>query len=268
MCVILCCYDKYPTQKELEASELIDSHGAGVAWLDTVDGVKGVRWKKGLGVYKGKGDTDCVTDLLERIGPPSQKNQILIHFRNASQGGVSDALCHPFPLSKDASLALEGFCPAGVLAHNGTLSFWKKDLKDIAITAKGCLRLPDGAWSDSRSLAFLAANFGLGFLSVMDTVNKVAVLTPRGFQIWGDDWCTKGAGFMASNEHWIPAMKGKKEDKKGVGFQVVPATKVVVEEESGTGTEDEGVVATKADVQKLLLEMKGKTTLSGVEMLE
>jgi len=152
----------WPKLEQLIQMEDANKHGGGVAWLQ---GGK-VVWKKGLKALE-------IFKLLETIKPPA-----LIHFRQASSGGESPLLCHPFPITPEASTALEGSADS-VLIHNGTWGPWKSHLLHMApfYCASG-KKLPDGLWSDTRSMAFLTAIYGRTALVAID--EKVAILNKDG----------------------------------------------------------------------------------------
>src|SRR3990167_4580457 len=121
-----------------------NDHGGGVAWRE--GGL--VHWKKGL-------DEAEMQEFVAALPLP-----FVAHFRIASCGAKSKELCHPFPVSKDASLALEGTTKGYVLFHNGHWAEWKPFTKETAL--KMGRPLPTGQWSDTRAMAWAAHNYGLG----------------------------------------------------------------------------------------------------------
>lgn len=150
MCVIYSCFGKVPSERELHQGAQDNPDGGGMAWLH-----KGqVRYRKAMSVEE-------VIKQTKKIEPP-----LIIHFRAASQGGKSPLLTHPFPITADVPLAIEGFAPQ-VMFHNGTWGNWKNELKDIVLRSKRNLRLPEGPWSDSRAIAWIYHHFGKGLLELL-----------------------------------------------------------------------------------------------------
>ena len=170
---------KAPDKETLEACEAQNPDGGGVAWLD-----KGkVCWKKGI-------DTAEILKILAKTQAP-----YLIHYRISTVGGKVASLCHPFPITKNASLDLEGRAGA-VLIHNGHWSSWKD--KTMLLQPNG-QRIPEGVWSDTRAMAYLSAIYGADILTFVD--EKVAVLNATGsIEYWGH-WQKEG-DCMYSNTSW------------------------------------------------------------------
>ena len=165
--------------------------GAGIAWRDVFNGEKVVRWMKGL-------DLNAIKAAIANTDPP-----FIAHFRIPSVGGHCKDLTHPFPITKDASLDLQGVTTGKVLFHNGHWNAWKTTLLEAVI--KSPLRLPSGKWSDSRTMAILAHNFGLGILELID--EKVVVMGPEAddldiFGIIGTTGWQKVDNIWVSNNHW------------------------------------------------------------------
>lgn len=192
MCVILACYGKLPTEAQLLKGAEENDDGGGVAWV-TPKGT--VKWKKGL----------TGPEVVKLVKSKEIKPPCLIHFRVASTGAIEPALTHPFPLTPDASCALEGEVDGerGVLMHNGTFHTWKTMLRDAVERSGGKVRVPDGPWNDTRALAFMAGNYGQGYLSLLDLPpNKVAVLRANHQILCYNDgaWIKTYDGFWASND--------------------------------------------------------------------
>lgn len=159
-----------------------NDHGGGVAWRE-----KGyVKWKKGL---DEKGMQEMVKDL---------PLPFITHFRIASCGGKSPQLCHPFPISADVDLALEGQTKGFVLFHNGHWNEWKHFTKETALR-KGT-KIPMGSWSDSRAMAWAANHYGLGILEMID--EKCVAFGPGELElVRGTGW-DDVEGVWCSNKHW------------------------------------------------------------------
>lgn len=187
MCVIALALEKRPTENMIEAMYEANPSGAGIAWRGTAELTAGkekgktvpvVHWKKGL-------DLDQVKALaLEEVALP-----FCVHFRIPSVGGDTPHLTHPFPIAPDSPCDLEGTTRGFVLFHNGHWSDWKKWGMDLS-TSKG-EKMPDGRWSDSRAMAWMAAHLGVSWLDFLD--EKVIAFGPQDIQVF------QGKGF---NDGW------------------------------------------------------------------
>lgn len=202
MCTIIVCMSGTPTIEELEEADKANGDGAGIAWPGKdKDGNPVVHYRRGLSSVKEIQEV-YKKEKLKGVFP------FIIHFRAASSGGKDARLTHPFPLDKVASLELSGTAP-GVLAHNGTWSGWRTDLREMARAAKGSLRIPRGPWSDSRAMAFLTANFGPGYMETVDaSYGKFVTLEANGdvYTTGTDSWefaDLKKRGFFASNDRYM-----------------------------------------------------------------
>jgi hypothetical protein len=136
-----------------------NDQGAGIAWREG----KEVVWKKGLKLGE-------IQDLIANTPMP-----FCAHFRIASMGGPIPQLTHPFPVSGDVSLELEGRTKGNVVFHNGHWSEWKKVCFEIC--TRRDVKPPTGnKWSDSRAISWLTHLYGTGFLSFLD--EKVVAFGP------------------------------------------------------------------------------------------
>lgn len=172
-----------PTLEELKAMETTNPDGAGIAWVQ--DGK--VQWEKAI-------KADRVFEIINGIpdGTP-----FIVHFRIASVGGVVDRLCHPFPLVDNVPTALKGSADA-VLFHNGHWNDWKDVCLKTILNKR--VKFPAGLWSDSRAIAWLIKQYGKGILSLIEGMNRFAILTPKGIERWGD-W-KKVGDIICSNDYW------------------------------------------------------------------
>lgn len=157
--------------------------GGGIAWLEREEGV--LYWKKGL-------TAEEIFQISQKKGLPQ-----VAHFRIGTVGGKGKELCHPFPVTKKCSLALEGETQAPVLFHNGHYAAWREDAKRVLFQAAET-RLPGGEWSDSRALAWIAAHKGKGYLTL--TGEKCNLLTVKGVELFGA--FTEKKGISYSNLNW------------------------------------------------------------------
>lgn len=167
MCVIILCEKEsgFPPLATLESAEKLNAHGGGIAWVENGK----VRYQKGINAKE-------IFEITKQIQLPA-----IIHFRIASIGAVNKELCHPFQISEDASTDIEGTCD-GVLFHNGTWSEWNEYMMKAVIQTGSKIQ---GQWSDSRAMAWLTHKYDFEFLQLLDSSNKIAVLTKDGIRKFG-----------------------------------------------------------------------------------
>jgi hypothetical protein len=146
-----------------------------------------VRWKKGL----------KAADIIKMILDEEVTLPALIHFRIATSGGVRPELCHPFPISANASTDLQGRAKT-VLVHNGHWSNWgSKVLNRMSRES----RAAKGHWSDSRALAWLAARYGNAVFEMVSGQRIATLEGEKGLLIMWGDWDKEG-GVYFSNKIW------------------------------------------------------------------
>lgn len=190
---------KAPSEEILKDCAIQNPDGGGISWIENSK----VVWKKGIEVPE-------IVEILAKTKPP-----YLIHFRISTCGGKIPELCHPFPLSRmgDATLALEGKCGAALI-HNGHWGSWKE--MTMRMQPHGA-KIPEGPWSDTRAMAYLAGIYGPELLTFVD--EKVAVMYGTGdYEYWGH-WQDE-AGCKFTNLAWKSvkySRKSKKEDAKEYG---------------------------------------------------
>ena len=188
MCVIAIVRKDRPTKQQVELMHKTNSHGGGVAWEE--DGA--IRWEKGL-------DLEGMIKKCEELPTP-----FIAHFRIPTSGTSKEpGVCHPFPVDEGVSTSLEGSSKNGVLFHNGHWNMWKSRVEAIAV-GRG-VRIPDGQWSDTRGLAFMAHY--LGNFSLDMSGEKIAVMRPGGkIEIFGESegWSKVDGikGMVVSNLLW------------------------------------------------------------------
>ena len=188
MCIIAVCNKSIPKLEQVRNCVSLNPHGVGLAWV-TRSGL--VRWIKGLSsareVYK----------ILVDQGPP-----IVFHARMASVGGVSNELCHPFPLEPGVPLTRTGTTRKGVLFHNGHWGGWQTTCS-ILSTVNGWPEL-EGQVSDTRYMTWLAVHGGLKPLELL--TEKVVIMTPSEIRVLGRGW-TEDKGILWSNEGYKTSMR-------------------------------------------------------------
>lgn len=183
MCVIAVCDSERPTGEQVSKMYEANDHGAGIAWIvgDTV------HWKKGM----------KLDEIQKRVAETALP--FVIHFRIPSCGGDIPQLCHPFPVDKNTNLDLEGKTKGAVLFHNGHWNAWKTTMLDAAVRVGA--KIPVGKWSDSRSMAWMAAHFGVGMLEFIG--EKAVVFSANDCEIFGDyGWAKISEGIWVSNKTW------------------------------------------------------------------
>lgn len=189
MCVIIIADQNRPSRAFLEAAAKQNPHGAGIAYRHGKDNK--VHYRKGL-------DPKPIIALAATVPLP-----FVIHFRIETNGGISAGLCHPFALG--APNKTEGRTEAAIF-HNGTWADWQ-DYTLRAVTDGQRDKLPSGAWSDSRALAYLAGRYGLEILDLVEDKQRIAILTHDDVIRHGKNWINL-AGLWLSNlrglEQWAP----------------------------------------------------------------
>lgn len=165
MCVIYCATTKLPEDSELLSGGIKNDDGAGVAWLgNSPTGVPTPFYQKGLATPK---------DVKEFIKDSKLPLPLVIHFRTVSAGGKMKELTHPFPVSAEAETALAGSAPQ-LLFQNGHVAQWEDLLLKAAWSTS--IPFPDGAWSDTRALAWITHLKGTSILPFIIGTSRVAIL--------------------------------------------------------------------------------------------
>ena len=188
MCIIGVCNESIPNLEQVQSCVSLNPHGVGLAWI-TRSGL--VRWIKGLSSARE------VYRILVDQGPP-----IVFHARTASVGGVSNELCHPFPIEPGVPLTRTGTTGNGVLFHNGYWEGWQTTCS-ILSAVNGWPKLEDQV-SDTRYMAWLAVYGGQEVLELLG--EKVVVMTPSGITVFGQGW-TEDKGILWSNEGYKTSMR-------------------------------------------------------------
>jgi hypothetical protein len=161
------------------------------------DGV-GLAWSKNGKVHWVKEERmgpDYVLYLLAKHkGTPR-----LLHYRFATAGGTSTALCHPFTLDRDASIESAGETTSPVVIHNGVWGDWVKARDELK--RRGLM--PGGPWSDTRLAVWLAVNDPAWITNdLVDSGGKVAILHKDGHIERLGPWKELREGYCVSNDHW------------------------------------------------------------------
>lgn len=169
------------TLDEVIKMERSNRDGVGIAWAE--DGL--VHWIKSANV-----DPHKVWKILE-----NQKDfPRLLHFRLSTAGGIRNELCHPFEIGPLASTAISGSTKK-MMIHNGHWGGWE-DIKRILERED---LLPEGPWSDTRLVAYLAHQ-DEEWLEAL--TGKVATLNGAGEIGYLGTWETLREGIKISNRYW------------------------------------------------------------------
>lgn len=209
MCVIFLAEKERPTEEMVEKAYAQNSDGGGGAWREVdAKGKREVVWKKGL-------DLAGMIDLCATAPLP-----FVAHFRIASIGGIRPSLTHPFLVSKQAPLALEGRTRGHVLFHNGHWKEWAENCREAAIRSN--TPIPTGKWSDTRAMAYLCSIYGLGFMEflpdqkgILFGADNTEVFTGNGFTKINNVWCSNDY-FMARSPIHHAGNQGNQSTSRGL----------------------------------------------------
>lgn len=191
MCVIMLVNSARPTEEMIEKAWSANDDGGGVAYKQGDE----IHWEKGIA------NVEDMKKLCAELPLP-----YVAHFRIASIGAVKPALTHPFPVGRDASLALKGRTKGGVLFHNGTWHQWQDKTLDAAIHAN--VKLPAGNdWSDSRAMAFLISLYGTSVMEMLPA-QKGIYFTPKKLLIFTGGGWERVNGVYCSNDFFMRRTTG------------------------------------------------------------
>ena len=216
MCVILAL----ETDKELASitleilknAETTNPHGNGYATLKNGK----VSFEKGV----------TMELIWEKIESGDIVAPCIIHARITSIGETMPELTHPFIISENSDNIMSGTLKKNesCFFHNGTYSQWK-DL--VLQTALGSGRkLPSGAMSDSRGLAYCLQTLGIQALEYLDTTDKFAILDKNGLSKFGKWFDVSGVpssnnyyeaydyGNFPKNNYWTTDSYQNEEDSR------------------------------------------------------
>jgi hypothetical protein len=188
MCVIIHSPDKKhrPSLETLRLCDKRNPHGSGIAWIDNGQ----VYYLKGL-------SPEAIDDCLRIL-----EGDVVIHFRFATAGGKDTRLCHPFPVTDDATPKAYGHSQM-VLFHNGHWAGYEQFLKENHIALKGLV-------SDTRVAAIGTWIDGAEFLRTIP--GRFVRMSAKKIERLGD-W-TEHQGMFFSNMNWrasspVPKLKTK-----------------------------------------------------------
>ena len=181
MCVILACKSQKPTKEILDKCHAANGDGAGIFWFNETNKAQ---YKKGL-------LPAALFEIVEKLPLP-----FCIHFRASSIGGKSDLLTHPFEVTPESVLRLEGEAEQ-LLMHNGHFGDWK-----ICLAAANLRFSQNETFSDTRAIARVISNGNTAFLKDMGKGKFILADAQRKkFSLYGDDF-TEYEGILYSNMAW------------------------------------------------------------------
>mgnify|MGYP000941694876 CR=1 FL=1 len=162
MCIICICDKRKLTDDEIYNCWTSNHDGAGIAWAENGK----VKYKKGFL------ELEDFTKFYKNVNVLPH----VVHFRTGTSGGNGPEMTHPFIVDDKGSLDLEYEGDKSVLFHNGVITDWK----DMAMTyfLSNNIKIPDGAWSDTRLLALLCSRLGYPVLDFI--YGKFVVIHPSG----------------------------------------------------------------------------------------
>lgn len=183
MCVIIVPTEKHPTIDELEAAEVTNPHGGGIAWRGS-DGF--LRYVK---------DIDAV-DVMKIIEEEDPQFPYIVHFRITSSGTTRPELCHPFPVNHSVTLKTSWKGKSSLMFHNGTFPRWK----EFIASHSGDKDFPKGhIWSDSRAIAWLAYKTKKNIFKFID--EKIAILNLDGTVEYYGNFSHEDTFIMSNTNH-------------------------------------------------------------------
>lgn len=194
MCIIATAEKRKLTYEEIKHCFLTNPNGAGLAWS------KGGKnyFKKGLMTLETFWEFYKCLKVLPHVA----------HFRIATSGGVNQELTHPFEVSINSPISLEGSSKHPLLFHNGIITDWKERFLQWTPEIIRELRrrkmapiLPDGPWSDTRTVAIITAYSGISVLNFIS--GKFVVINNNIIKTYGEFETAKGIHF--SNSGYMPA---------------------------------------------------------------
>jgi len=169
------------TEQEVIHMDRANADGVGIAWAR--DGL--VEWYK---------TTKVDPAYVAKVISSWKEYPRLVHFRLRTAGETIPQLCHPFEIGPAANCSPKGQSTR-VMIHNGHWNRWT-DVRDL-LAKEGLL--PDGPWSDSRLVAFLAHK-DPEWLQILG--GRVAIMQGDGRVERLGSWETLRDGVQVSNKNW------------------------------------------------------------------
>lgn len=148
-------------------------------------------------IRKGAMSKSAMRKLFTKL-PDLKEAQVVMHFRNATDGEIVPGNCHPYPLTGDRKLLRATNLQCGIaVAHNGIIP--KKLVKDAGLRAK---------FTDTQQyimdymvrLGRLVLDLKVGVMIQSHAGGKFAVLSPNKIVLIGD--FTEDDGVFYSNSSY------------------------------------------------------------------
>lgn len=184
MCVLIYCEDRAISDEEFKE-----------AWTRNRDGF-GYAFRKNDSLYFKKGMMDK-DKALEEYNKVKHILPHIVHFRLGSP--VVPELTHPFLVTENSELIIEGTTQEPLLFHNGVVSGWDKWLMPIFLKLR---YIPEGNWSDTRLVAIICKLLGKEALKYIE--GKFIMMTTKEIFISGK-FENKEDGLIASNTSYKPS---------------------------------------------------------------
>jgi len=186
MCVLI-----YAEKRKVNENEFKN------CFKDNSDGF-GMAWRSNNKVYFKKGLME-VEEAWKFYNESVVDNGHILHFRKKSTGTISDKLTHPFIISKESPLLLDGEIvedktTKGLLFQNGTLTDWE-DYKMTYLISSG--EEVTDELSDTRMMAIIIAKTGRHILNHLP--GKFIVYNKECTYIFGDYEEVDGVWFSNSS---------------------------------------------------------------------
>jgi hypothetical protein len=122
-------------------------------------------------IHKGFMTWQAFEEAYKQYGLENQSGAMLIHFRIATHGGVSQGNCHPFPITASVKLLKEQHIYTNsVLIHNGMLPI-EPEFKDISDTMELCKRIAQCKGRVPECLRLIDGMIGTNKIAVMHCGN-------------------------------------------------------------------------------------------------
>ena len=193
MCIIA-YYKKGQTPERETVSRMMTTNPHGV----------GIGWNTGKRAYFQKGfvSVDGVMRYMEALRKDNHVNDIILHARIATSGGISAEKCHPFPVSMDEeTLNKRQFATGGALVfHNGVLSVKVADgLNDTQTFIKNSIAPLDRL--DGKGLKNGKYD---ELLTLATSGSRLLLLYPDGVRLFGRWETDEKTGVLYSNTGYKP----------------------------------------------------------------
>src|SRR3989338_6137876 len=167
------------TRKRLEDAYNANPDGCGIMWSDVI-----------LHAEKGCYDFNKFCSLYSAVAQ-SADTDIIIHFRTASSGNISDERCHPFFLNNDLAFVENG----NLFEFSNFFAKWQDDKSDVQRFNEHILRrLPNNFLVNSyiRQALDEYCRRSLTKMIFMDNSGKVDIINESAGEWVDGSWYSNG----------------------------------------------------------------------------